>query len=107
VVGGKMNIEKTMEFNFAFEWDGLKEQVIEAMKLNAKELTNLIMSPLAPDKERQLREIIENKEQLDKIKSFQGEFLTWDSMQKLLNFYRKDKEDITKKWINDKVVNNY
>ena len=64
--------------------------------MNAKELTNLIRSPLTPDKERQLREIIENKEQLDKIKSFQGEFLTWESKQKLLNFDRKD-EDMTKK----------
>jgi hypothetical protein len=74
--------------------------------MNAKELTNLIRSPLTPDKERQLKEIIKKKEQLDKIKSFWGEFLTWGSMQKLLNFDRKDK-DMTKKWINDKVVNNY
>jgi hypothetical protein len=43
---------------------------------------------------------------LDKIKSFWGEFLTLGSMQKLLNFDRKDK-DMTKKWINDEVVNNY
>jgi hypothetical protein len=76
------------------------------MRSNAKELTNLIMSPLTSDKERQLKEIIDNKEQLDKIKSFWGESLTWECMQKLLNFDRKDK-DMTKKWINDKVVNNY
>jgi hypothetical protein len=65
------------------------------MKSNAKELTNLIMSPLTHHKERQLKEIIKNKEQLDKIKSFWGESLTWECMQKLLNFHRKD-EDMTK-----------
>jgi hypothetical protein len=58
-------------------------------------LTNLVKSPLTPDKERQLKEIINNKEQLDKIKSFWGESLTWESMQKLLNFDRND-EDMTK-----------
>ncbi len=73
-----MDIEKPREFNFVIEWDETKGQVIEAMKSNAKELTNLIMSPLTPDKERQLKkEIIENKEQLDKIKPFQGESLSW------------------------------
>jgi hypothetical protein len=78
VVGGEMDIEKPREFNFVIEWDETKGQVIEAMKSNAKELTNLIMSPLTPDKERQLKkEIIENKEQLDKIKPFQGESLSW------------------------------
>jgi hypothetical protein len=74
------------------------------MKSNAKELTNLIMNPLTPDKERQLKEIIKFKEQLDRIISFWGE--SWESMQKILDFDRKD-EDMTKKWINDKVVNNY
>jgi hypothetical protein len=34
------------------------------------------MSPLTPDKEGQLKEIIENNEELDKIKSFWGESLT-------------------------------
>jgi hypothetical protein len=53
------------------------------------------MSSLTPDKERQLKEIIKNKEQLDKIKSFRGESLTCESMQKLLNFDKKD-EDMTK-----------
>jgi hypothetical protein len=76
------------------------------MTLNAKGLTKLIMNTLTPDEERQLKEIIENKKQFDKIESFWGDFLTWGSMQKLLNFDRKDK-DMTKKWINDKVVNNY
>ncbi len=70
VVGGKMDIWKPMKFNFIIEWDGLKEQVYEAMASNAKELTNLIKRPLSPDKERQLNEIIENKEQLDKIEPF-------------------------------------
>jgi hypothetical protein len=65
------------------------------MKSNAKELTNLIMSPHTPDKERQLKEIIGNKEQLNKIKSFWGESLTWKSMHKLLKFDIKD-EDMTK-----------
>jgi hypothetical protein len=106
VVGGKTDIEKPMEFDFVIKWDEPKEQVIEAMKSNAKELKDLIMSPLTPYKERQLKEIIDNKEQLDKIKSFWGESFTWESMKKLLNFDRKD-EDMTKKWINDKVVNNY
>jgi Ulp1 family protease len=69
-------------------------------------LTNLIKSPLTPDKERQLKEIIENKEQLDKIKPFWGESLTWGSMQKILNFDRKD-EDVNKNWIGDEVVNTY
>jgi hypothetical protein len=55
----------------------------------------LIKNSLTPDKERQLKEIIKNKEQLDKIKSFQGESLTWESMHKLLNFDKKD-EDMTK-----------
>ncbi len=105
MVRGKTDIEKPMKFNFVIEWDEPKEQVYEAMTLNAKELTNLIKSPLTPDKERQLKEIIKNKEQLDKIKPFWGEFLNWGSMQKLLNFDRKDKD--VKKWINDKVVNNY
>jgi hypothetical protein len=100
VVGGNMNIEKPKKFNFVIESDEPKEQVYEAMTSNAKELTNLIMSPLTPDKERQLKEIIEIKEKLDKIESFWGEFLTWGSMQKLPNFDRKDK-DMTKKWTND------
>jgi hypothetical protein len=86
VVGGGMDIEKPMEFNFVEEWDEPKEQVIEAMTSNAHQLTNLIKSPLTPDKEKQLEEIIENKKQLDKIKQFWGEsFLIWESMQKLLN----------------------
>ncbi len=83
LVGGKTDIEKPMEFNFVIEWDEPKGQVIEAIKSNAKELTNLIMSSLTPDKERQLEEIIEIKEQLDKIKSFWGESLTRNSMQKI------------------------
>jgi hypothetical protein len=106
VVGGKTDIDKPMEFSFVIEWDEPKGQVIEAMKSNAKELTTLIMSPLTPEEGRQLKEIIKNKEQLAKIKPFWGESLTWECMQKLLNFDRKDKE-MTKKWINDKVVNNY
>ncbi len=61
VVRGKTDIEKSMEFNFVFEWDKSKEQVIEVMTLNAEESTNLIMRPLTPDKERQLKEIIKNK----------------------------------------------
>jgi hypothetical protein len=65
------------------------------MKSNAKKLTNLIKSLLTPDKERQLKEIFENKEQLDKIKPFQGESLTWESMQNLVNFDIND-EDMTK-----------
>jgi hypothetical protein len=81
VVGGEMDIEKPMELNFVKEWDEPKGQVIEAMKSNANQLTNLIKSPLTPDKERQLKEIIENKKQLDKIKPFWGESLTWESMQ--------------------------
>jgi hypothetical protein len=32
VVGGKMDIEKPMEFNFVIEWDEPKEQVIEELK---------------------------------------------------------------------------
>jgi hypothetical protein len=32
VVGGEMDIEKQMQFNFVREWDEPKEQVIEAMK---------------------------------------------------------------------------
>ncbi len=60
--------EKPMKFNFVIEWDEPQEQVYEAMTLNAKELTNLIKSPLTPDKERQLKEIIDKKEQLDMIK---------------------------------------
>jgi hypothetical protein len=80
-VGGKMDIDKPMKFSFIIEWDEPKEQVYEAMTSNAKELTNLIKSPLTPDKERQLKEIVENEEQLDKSKSFRGEFLTWGSMQ--------------------------
>jgi hypothetical protein len=96
VVGGKTDIEKPMEFNFVKEWDESKGQVIEAMKSNANQLTNVIKSPLTTDKERQLKEIIENKKQLDKIKPFWGEsFLTWKSMQKLLNFDIND-EDMTK-----------
>jgi hypothetical protein len=46
------------------------------MKSNAKELTDLIKSPLTPDKERQLKEIIKNKEQLGKMKLFWGKSLT-------------------------------
>ncbi len=96
MVGGKTDIEKPMEFNVVKEWDEPKEQVIEAMKLNANQLTNLIKSLLTPDKERQLEEIIKNKEDLDKIKPFWGDFfLTWESMQKLRNFDIND-EDITK-----------
>ncbi len=76
VVGGKTDIEKPMELNFVKEWEKPKGLVIEAMKSNAKELTNLIKSPLTPEEERQLKEIIENKEQLDKIKPFWGESLT-------------------------------
>ncbi len=57
-----------------------KGQVIKAMKLNANQLTNLIKSPLTPDKERQLKEIIENKKQLDKVKPFWGKSLTWECM---------------------------
>ncbi len=78
VVGGKSDIEKPMEFNFVIEWDEPKGQVIESMKSNAMEVTNLIMSPLTPDKERQLKKIIKNKEQLDKIIPFWGESLTWE-----------------------------
>jgi hypothetical protein len=106
VVWGKIDIEKPMEFNFVIEWDEPKGQVIGAMKSNAKEMTNLNMSPLTPDKERQLKKIIKNKEQLDKIKPFWGESLIWECMQKILNFDRKVK-DMTKTWINDEVVNNY
>jgi hypothetical protein len=79
------------QFNFVKEWDEPKGQVIEAMKSNANQLTNLIKSPLTPDKDRQL-----NKKELEKIKPFWGEsFLTWQCMQKLLDFD------------NDKVVNTY
>jgi hypothetical protein len=85
-----------MKLNFVIEWDEPKEQVYEAMISNAKELTNLIMSPLTPDKERQLKKIIKNKEQLDKVKSFWGDFFTWENMQKLQNFDRKD-NDMKKK----------
>jgi hypothetical protein len=86
-----------MEFNLVKEWDESKGQVIEAKKSNANQLTNLIKSARTPDKERQLKEIIQNKKQLDKIKPFRGEsFLTLESMQKLLNFDRND-EDIFKK----------
>jgi hypothetical protein len=53
------------------------------------------MSPLTPDKERQLKEIIKNKDQLDKIEPLWGESLTWECMQKLLNFNRNN-EDLTK-----------
>jgi hypothetical protein len=107
VVGWKTDIEKPMEFIFVKEWGETKGRFIEAMISNANQLTNLIKSPLTPDKERQLKEIIENKIQLDKIKPFWGEcFFTWESMQKLLNFDIND-EDMTKKWINDKVVNIY
>ncbi len=93
--GGEMDIEKPMEFNFVKEWDEPKGQVIEAMKSNANQLTNLIKNPLTPDKERQLK-IIKKKTQLDKIKPFRGESLTWESMQKSPNFDRKD-EDVKKK----------
>jgi hypothetical protein len=55
LVGGKMDIEKPMEFNFVKEWDELKWQAIEAMKSNANQLTNLMKSPLTPYKERQLK----------------------------------------------------
>jgi hypothetical protein len=61
VVEGKMDTEKPMEFDFVIEWDEPKEQVYEAMTSNAKELTNLIMSLLTLDKERQQKEIIKNK----------------------------------------------
>jgi hypothetical protein len=44
VVGGKMDTEKPMELNFVKEWDESKGQVIEAMKSNANQLTNLIKS---------------------------------------------------------------
>ena len=37
-VGGEMDIEKLMEFNFDNEQDELKGQVIEAIKSNAKEV---------------------------------------------------------------------
>jgi hypothetical protein len=54
------------------------------MKSNANQLTNLIKSPLIPEKNRPLKKIMENKKQLDKIKPFQGEFFsTWESMQKI------------------------
>jgi hypothetical protein len=59
VVGGKTYVEKPMEFNFVKDWDKPKGQVIEAMTSNANQLTNLIKSPLIPDKEGQLKEIIE------------------------------------------------
>ena len=76
-----MDIEKPMELNFVKEWDEPKGQVIEAMKSNANQLTNLIKNPLTPDKERQLK-IIKKKTQLDKIKPFRGEsFSTWECMQ--------------------------
>jgi hypothetical protein len=66
----------------------------------------LTKSPLTPDEERQLKEIIENKIKLEKIKPFWGEsFLSQECMQKLLNFDINDED--TKKWINDKVVNAY
>jgi hypothetical protein len=52
VVGVGKDIEKPMEFNFVKEWDEPKGQVYEAIKSNAKRLTNLIKSPLIPDKER-------------------------------------------------------
>jgi hypothetical protein len=106
VVGGKTDIDKPMKLNFVNERDDSKEQIYEAMTSNAKELTNLIKSLFTSDKEKQLKEIIENKEQLDKIKSFCGKLLNWGSMQKLLNFDRKDK-DMMKKWINEEVANNY
>ncbi len=37
VVGRKMDIEKAMKFYFVIEWDEPKEQVYEAMTLNAKD----------------------------------------------------------------------
>jgi hypothetical protein len=75
------------------------------MTSNAKELTNLIKSLLTPDKEMQLKEIIKNKELLDKIKPFWGEFLNWRSMKNILNIDRKGKDE--KKWINDEGANDY
>jgi hypothetical protein len=59
-----------MEFNFVKEWDEPKGQVIEAMKSNAKEFPNLIMILLTPDKERQLKEIIKNKNSLTRLNHF-------------------------------------
>jgi hypothetical protein len=88
VVGWKMVITETAKLNFVIDWDDSKEQVYEAMRLNAKELTNLIKSPLTLDKERKLKEIIQNKEQLDKSKTFWGEVVNWGSMQNLPNFDR-------------------
>ncbi len=82
VVGGEMDIEKHMDFSFIKEWDEAEKQVIEAMKSNANQLTNLIKSPLTPDKERQLEEIIENKEQLDTIKPFQSEYFFYGKVCK-------------------------
>jgi hypothetical protein len=36
MVGGKKNIEKLLKLNFIIEWNESKEQVYEAMTLNAK-----------------------------------------------------------------------
>jgi hypothetical protein len=61
-----------MKFNFIKEWDEPMGQVIEAMKPNPEESTNLIKSPLTPDKERQLKEIIKIKERLYNFLSISG-----------------------------------
>jgi hypothetical protein len=47
---------------------------------------------------------INNKEQLNKIELCWCELLNLGSMQNLLNFDRKDKDE--KKWMNDKMANN-
>ncbi len=93
-LGGKWILRNL--WNLILLRDEPKGEVIEAMKSNANQLTNLFKSPLTPDKERQLKEIIENNKQLNKIKPFWGEsFLTWESMQKLLTFDIND-EDMKK-----------
>ncbi len=43
VVGGKMDVENPMKFDFVIEWDEPKEQVYEAMTSNAKELHLLVV----------------------------------------------------------------
>ncbi len=104
-VGGEWILKSLFKIKFFIEWDESKVQVYEAMTSNAKELTNLIKSLLTPDKEMQLKEIIKNKELLDKIKPFWGEFLNWRSMKNILNIDRKGKDE--KKWINDEGANDY
>jgi hypothetical protein len=70
-------------------------------------LNQLINQPLSAEDSNKINQIIKNKEaMLDNYILYENEYVSWDSMRRLLNLDTTEK-DHKRKWITDKVINFY